>query len=57
DFIKQRYQGWDKAEGQAILSGSRSLEEVAARVTKDNLQPQPRSGKQEWLENVVNRYV
>ncbi|MFC3220956.1 xylose isomerase, partial [Tianweitania populi] len=26
DFIKQRYQGWDKAEGQAILSGSRSLE-------------------------------
>jgi xylose isomerase len=57
DFVKQRYQGWDEAEGQAILSGSRSLEDVAARVTKENLQPQPRSGKQEWLENVVNRYV
>ena len=57
DFVRQRYQGWDEAEGQAILSGSRSLEDVAARVIEDSLQPQPCSGKQEWLENVVNRYV
>ena len=57
DFVKQRYSGWDDAEGQAILAGERSLEDLAARVSAEDLQPRPRSGKQEWLENVVNRYV
>ena len=27
------------------------------RVAKDGIEPQPVSGRQEWLENVVNRYV
>ncbi len=57
DFVKQRYSGWDDDEGQAILAGERSLEDLAARVSAEDLQPRPRSGKQEWLENVVNRYV
>jgi len=30
---------------------------LAERVARDGLEPQPRSGRQEWLENVVNRYV
>jgi xylose isomerase len=57
DFVAQRYAAWDDAEGQAILSGSRSLDDLADRVRRETLEPQPRSGKQEWLENVVNRYV
>jgi xylose isomerase len=40
-----------------MLSGKRTLEDVAARVVRDGIEPQPRSGKQEYLENVVNRYV
>lgn len=56
-FVEERYSGWNSAEGQAMLSGQRTLEDVARRVIKDAVDPQPRSGKQEWLENVVNRYV
>jgi len=55
--LEERYAGWNGAEAQAMLKGERTLDEIAARVLKDGLDPQPRSGRQEWLENVVNRYV
>ncbi|MCY6381289.1 xylose isomerase [Hoeflea prorocentri] len=56
-FVDQRYAGWSAEENWGMLSGSRSLEDIAARVEAENINPQPRSGKQEYLENVVNRYV
>jgi len=40
-----------------MLSGRRTLEDVAARVVRDGIEPEPRSGRQEFLENIVNRYV
>ena len=55
--LEERYAGWSGAEAQAMLSGQRSLEEIAARVRRDGLDPQPRSGRQELLEAIVNRYV
>jgi xylose isomerase len=55
--VNARYAGWNSAESKAMLSGKRSLEEIAERVEKKNINPQPRSGKQELLENIVNRYV
>ena len=57
DPLEARYAGWDSAEGKAILSGKRTLEQVAERVVAEGIEPQPRSGKQEYLENIVNRYV
>ncbi len=53
--LRARYAGWQAPEAQAMLAGERSLEEIAARAAE--LDPQPRSGRQEYLENVVNRYV
>jgi len=53
--VGDRYAGWDGGEGKAMLAGERSLEQVAARAL--DLDPQPRSGRQEYLEGVVNRYV
>jgi len=50
-----RYAGWDTAEGKALLT--QSLEDIAAKVEADGLSPQPRSGRQERLENIVNRFV
>ncbi|MEM7720352.1 MAG: xylose isomerase [Pseudomonadota bacterium] len=50
-----RYAGWDTPEGAALLE--QSLEEIAARVEADGIQPEPRSGRQERLENIINRYV
>ncbi len=55
--LEERYAGWDSAEGKAMLSGKRTLEEIAGRVVKEKLEPEPRSGRQELLENIVNRYV
>ncbi|HEV7249138.1 MAG TPA: xylose isomerase [Shinella sp.] len=55
--LADRYAGWQKPEAQKILSGGSSLEALEAYVLKDGINPEPRSGKQELLENVVNRYV
>jgi xylose isomerase len=52
-----RYAGWKTAEAQAMLKGERSLADIAARVERENINPQPRSGQQEYLENLVNRFV
>jgi xylose isomerase len=53
--LSQRYAGWNTPENQAVLAGQRTLEEVAARGL--TLDPQPRSGKQEYLEALLNQYV
>ncbi len=56
-FVTDRYAGWNGAFGKSILSGKRSLDELAAWVHKGKVEPQPRSGKQEWLEALVNSYL
>ncbi|HEY4199470.1 MAG TPA: xylose isomerase [Devosiaceae bacterium] len=55
--IADRYAGWQQPEAQAMLKGNRSLADIADRVVKQNVNPQPRSGQQEYLENLVNRFV
>jgi xylose isomerase len=40
-----------------MLGGQRTLADIAARVEKDDVNPQPKSGRQEYLENLVNRFV
>jgi xylose isomerase len=55
--LGERYAGWKSAEAQAMLSGQRTLEQIAARVVDERIEPEPRSGRQEFLENIVNRYV
>jgi xylose isomerase len=55
--LEERYAGWRTAESRAMLSGKRSLEEIAERVVKKKIEPEPKSGRQELLENIVNRYV
>jgi len=56
-IVEDRYAGWQDREAKAMLSGKRSLEQIAARVEKQNIRPEPRSGQQEMLENLVNRFV
>jgi xylose isomerase len=57
EALKERYAGWDAAEGRAILAGDRSLADLADRVLASGSDPQPRSGRQEFLESLVNRYI
>ena len=55
--VEARYAGWDQPGAKAMLEGKRSLSEIAEWVENEGINPQPRSGKQELLENIVNRYV
>jgi len=55
--LDERYAGWDDKLGRKILGGKKSLADLAAYVEKNDLEPQPRSGRQERLEALVNQYI
>ena len=55
--VAKRYAEWDSVEGRAILDGQRSLAQIATDVEARNAEPQPISGRQEYLENLVNTYL
>jgi xylose isomerase len=55
-FVAERYAGWRTGMGADILSGKLSLAELA-QLAHDAPAPQPRSGRQEALENLINRFV
>jgi xylose isomerase len=55
--VDQRYGKWKEPQNQAMLSGKETLDSIAARVLSSGLDPQPTSGRQERLENLVNSYI
>lgn len=56
DALGARYADWETAAAQEMLSGA-TLDSIAARVLSEDINPQPKSGRQEILENYVNRFV
>jgi xylose isomerase len=52
---RTRYAGWDGEGGNAMMSCD--LSQIEALVRQRNINPNPRSGRQERLENLVNRYL
>ncbi len=55
--LNKRYADWDQPGAQAMLKGERTLDQISEWALAEGLNPQPKSGRQEHLENVVNRYV
>ena len=55
-FVDDRYAGWDGELGKDILAGKKSLDDLADYVDEQKLEPQPKIGRQEYLENLVNRF-
>jgi xylose isomerase len=53
----ERYAGWDRELGGAILAGDLSLPDLETRVVSDGIEPRPVSGRQERLENLVNQGI
>jgi xylose isomerase len=53
----ERYAGWDDGLGAEMLGGGLALDEIEARVVDEEIEPQPRSGGQERLENIVNQRI
>ncbi|MFK8083091.1 MAG: xylose isomerase [Granulosicoccus sp.] len=55
--LKERYSGWNDQLAKQMLNGSMDLADIEAHVLQNEVNPRPRSGAQEKLENIVNRYV
>lgn len=55
--VARRYGKWQEPQNQAMLAGKESLDKIAARVHKTGLDPQPKSGRQEYLEGILNSYI
>ena len=51
----ERYAGWDSPDGQALFHSD--LAQISARVLAEDINPEPTSGRQERLENLVNRFL
>jgi xylose isomerase len=56
DFVRKRYASYDRGLGAKIESGKVGFKELEAFVLEKG-EPAPVSGKQEMLENLVNRYL
>jgi xylose isomerase len=55
--LEERYAGWEQKGAKAMLTGKRTLQQIADWVEKENINPEPKSGRQEYLENLINRLV
>ena len=53
----QRYAGWNQGMGAEILAGDVNLGDLADRAVNEEIDPAPVSGRQEHLENEVNRII
>ena len=53
-FVKERYASFDSELGRKIRAGKATLEELSKKAVQAGNTPLPGSGKQEYLEGVVN---
>ncbi len=56
NFVGERYSSWKSALGTKVLTGKSSFDELETYVLKSG-EPKPKSGRQEFLENQMNRYL
>ena len=56
-YVKNRYKDWNNDLGNFIHDKNNNLESIANKVIDDKLNPHPRSGNQEFLENMINKYL
>ena len=53
---QQRYSSFDKAKGKEFEEGKLSLEDLRSYAI-ENGEPEIKSGRQEYLENMINRFI
>jgi xylose isomerase len=54
---RARYAGWESDAAQGMLAKGATLDGIAATAEAKELDPQPVSGAQEKLENIVGRFI
>jgi xylose isomerase len=55
-FRQERYASFDSGKGKDFEAGKLSLEDLR-QFAIENGEPAVKSGRQEWLENLINRYI
>ncbi|OQP61479.1 xylose isomerase [Niastella vici] len=55
-FRKDRYASFDSGKGKEFETGLLKLEDLR-EFALSNGEPKQTSGKQEWLENIINQYI
>jgi xylose isomerase len=57
DFVKQRYSSWDTGIGRDIERGKAGFRELEAYMLKKGDVAPNASGRQEFLENLINEFI
>jgi xylose isomerase len=57
EFVKQRYSSWDSGIGSRIESGKVGFTELEAYMLKKGESDPSSSGRQEYLENLINEFI
>ena len=55
-FRKERYASYDSGQGKNFEEGKLTLEDLR-NIAHAGGEPKQISGKQEWLENIINQYI
>ena len=55
-FRQERYASFDGGPGAEFAKGGLTLEDLR-KIAHAHGEPAPRSGKQEWLESLINQYI
>ncbi|GAB3242536.1 xylose isomerase [Hymenobacter seoulensis] len=55
-FRRERYASFDRGEGAAFEQGRLTLPDLRGHALTSG-EPTVRSGKQEWLESIINQYI
>ncbi len=56
DHVRERYSEWESEFGRKILEGHKTLDDLEDHVLRHG-QPTRKSGRQEFLENLINEFV
>jgi xylose isomerase len=57
EFVRQRYASWDSGIGARIESGKATLKELETYILKKGDASANASGRQEFLENLINEFI
>ena len=54
EFLNKRYENWSQNKD---LMQSSSLKSIYEKVKSKDINPEPQSGRQEYLENLLNSFI
>ena len=56
-FKVERYEGWKQPLGQMMVSDEATLSSIADHAADKSINADHRSGRQEYLESLINRSI